>query len=190
MERLAPVIETLAPSIYGSAALIAGAAVNRVRTSGERKISIPIRTPTFCPGCPHRDSSTVTKSIKKDFFESGLHENPLQQPAHGRPFMENRGAASMLQFEPNIGLMQDYSGMGLGGGTGSGIAPFIKNKQVVFLGDSTFFHSGMVAVSDSIKNHQDITYIILENKTTAMTGHQPTPGTNRDIINQKLLPGY
>jgi indolepyruvate ferredoxin oxidoreductase len=102
-------------------------------------------------------------------------------------FHGESGCHSMLQFEPNIGLMQDYSGMGLGGGTGSGIAPFIKNKQVVFLGDSTFFHSGMVAVSDSIKNHQDITYIILENKTTAMTGHQPTPGTPQDVMDQKTF---
>ena len=46
------------------------------------------------------------------------------------------------------------------------MSPFITNKQVVFLGDSTFFHSGLIAVSDSIKNNQDITYIILENKTT------------------------
>lgn len=187
VERLAPVLETLAPAIYGSVGLIAGAAVNVVRTAGERIISIPIRTPTFCPGCPHRDSSTVTKAIKKDFLDPAYmktHYNslPMDVIFHGES-----GCHSMLQFEPNIGLMQDYSGMGLGGGTGSGIAPFIKNKQVVFLGDSTFFHSGMVAVSDSIKNHQDITYIILENKTTAMTGHQPTPGTNQDVMDQKTF---
>ena len=42
--------------------------------------------------------------------------------------------------------------MGLGGGTGAGIDPFIDNKQVVFMGDSTFFHTGMIAISDSIKN--------------------------------------
>jgi indolepyruvate ferredoxin oxidoreductase len=40
----------------------------------------------------------------------------------------------------------------------------------------------MAAVSDSIKNHQDITYVILDNKTTAMTGHQPTPGTETDLL--------
>jgi indolepyruvate ferredoxin oxidoreductase len=187
VDRLAPVIESLAPSIYGSAGLIAGAAVNRVRATGERKISIPIRTPTFCPGCPHRDSSTVTKAIKKDFLDPVYMKTHYNSPPMDVIFHGESGCHSMLQFEPNIGLMQDYSGMGLGGGTGSGIAPFIKNKQVVFLGDSTFFHSGMVAVSDSIKNHQDITYIILENKTTAMTGHQPTPGTGQDVMDQKTF---
>ncbi|MBK8574948.1 MAG: 2-oxoacid:acceptor oxidoreductase family protein [Elusimicrobia bacterium] len=187
VQRLAPAIENLAPSIYGSAGLIAGAAVNRVRATGERKISIPIRTPTFCPGCPHRDSSTVTKAIKKDFLDPVYMKTHYKSPPMDVIFHGESGCHSMLQFEPNIGLMQDYSGMGLGGGTGSGIAPFIKNKQVVFLGDSTFFHSGMVAVSDSIKNHQDITYIILENKTTAMTGHQPTPGTAQDVMDQKTF---
>jgi indolepyruvate ferredoxin oxidoreductase len=72
--------------------------------------------------------------------------------------------------------------MGLGGATGAGIDPFIRNKQVVFMGDSTFFHSGQTAISNSIKNNQDVTYVILDNKTTAMTGHQPTPGVDADIL--------
>ena len=93
----------------------------------------------------------------------------------------------MLMFEPNKSLMHNYSGMGLGGGTGAGADPFITNKQVVFLGDSTFFHSGMVAVSDSIKAGQDVTYVILDNKTTAMTGHQPTPGTDINLMGEKTF---
>jgi indolepyruvate ferredoxin oxidoreductase len=133
---------------------------------------VPTRTPTFCPGCPHRDSSTVSLELKKKFIEKGS-----DVVFHGEA-----GCHSMLQYAPNEGLMQSYSGMGLGGGTGAGMDPFVTNKQVVFLGDSTFFHSGIVAVSDSIKNNQNITYIILENKTTAMTGHQPTPGNDVDVM--------
>lgn len=134
---------------------------------------VPLRTPTFCPGCPHRDSSTVSLKLKKNFLE----KKNIDVIYHGES-----GCHSMLQFAPNEGLMQNYSGMGLGGGTGAGMSPFVTNKQVVFLGDSTFFHSGMIAVSDSIKNSQDITYVILENKTTAMTGHQPTPGNEVDVM--------
>src|SRR6266700_2841214 len=93
----------------------------------------------------------------------------------------------MLMFEPNEALMHNYSGMGLGGGTGAGADPFITNKQIVFLGDSTFFHSGMISISDSIKSGQDITYVILDNKTTAMTGHQPTPGTDMNIMWEKTF---
>lgn len=142
---------------------------------------VPMRTPTFCPGCPHRDSSTVSLKMKEQFVKFDYMEKKGQKPVdvifHGES-----GCHSMLQFAPNEGLMQNYSGMGLGGGTGAGMSPFITNKQVVFLGDSTFFHSGLIAVSDSIKNNQDITYIILENGTTAMTGHQPTPGCGVDIM--------
>src|SRR3989338_8698983 len=78
--------------------------------------------------------------------------------------------------------MHTYSGMGLGGATGAGIDPFIKNKQVVFMGDSTFFHSGAISISNSLKQGQDITYIILDNATTAMTGHQTTPELGYDTM--------
>src|SRR5258708_15436147 len=81
--------------------------------------------------------------------------------------------------------MHNYSGMGLGGGTGTGIDPFITNKQIVFMGDGTFFHSGQVAISNSVKIGQDITYIILENKTTAMTGHQEHAGTEFDVLGNR-----
>ena len=62
------------------------------------------------------------------------------------------------------------------------IDPFIKNKQIVFMGDGTFFHSGAVAISNAIKARQDICFIILENGTTAMTGHQEHPGTEVDVL--------
>jgi len=102
-------------------------------------------------------------------------------------FHGDTGCYTMLMFEPNKELMHNYSGMGLGGGTGAGIDPFITNKQIVFMGDGTFFHSGMVAISDALKHHQDITFIILENGTTAMTGHQPTPGTSCDIVGETTM---
>jgi len=143
---------------------------------------IPVRTPTFCPGCPHRDSSSVLLDIKKSFMDERYMKNTHGLPPVDILFHGDTGCYTMLMFEPNQDLMHNYSGMGLGGGTGAGIDPFVTNKQVVFMGDSTFFHSGMAAISDSVKNHQDITYIILDNKTTAMTGHQPTPGTESDIM--------
>lgn len=147
---------------------------------------VPLRTPTFCPGCPHRDSSTVSLKLKSNFMKfdymAARGHTPVDVIYHGES-----GCHSMLQFAPNEGLMQNYSGMGLGGGTGAGMSPFVTNNQVVFLGDSTFFHSGVVAVSDSIKNNQNITYVILENKTTAMTGHQPTPGNETDVMGQSTI---
>jgi len=97
-------------------------------------------------------------------------------------FHGDTGCYTMLMYPPNTPLMHDYSGMGLGGGTGSGMDPFVTNKQAVFMGDSTFFHSGQIAIGQAVKLGQDITFIILDNSTTAMTGHQPTPGVDYDIM--------
>jgi indolepyruvate ferredoxin oxidoreductase len=148
----------------------------------EQQIDIPQRTPTFCPGCPHRDSSSVFLEITRQFMEPDYmkkHHNsgPVDLVFHG-----DIGCYSMLKYEPFPRLMHNLSAMALGGGAGAGIDRFIQNKQVVFMGDSTFFHGGISAISDSIKNNQDIAYIILDNQTTAMTGHQPTPADELDLL--------
>jgi indolepyruvate ferredoxin oxidoreductase len=151
-------------------------------------VHIPPRTPSFCPGCPHRDSADVLLEIKERFTDHAYMRKhhgsgPVDLVFHG-----DTGCYTMLMFEPNTPLMHNYSGMGLGGGTGSGIDPFIRNKQVVFMGDSTFFHSGATAISNSIANRQDITYIILANGTTAMTGHQPLPTVQTDLLQRPVAP--
>jgi indolepyruvate ferredoxin oxidoreductase len=156
-----------------------------LENNSRASFNLPLRTPTFCPGCPHRDSAAVLLEIQKDFknphyMKSRYQSDPIELVFHG-----DTGCYTMLMFEPFQNLMHNYSGMGLGGGTGLGIDPFIKNKQVVFMGDSTFFHSGMIAISNSVKNGQDITYIILDNRTTAMTGHQTTPALDKDLLGER-----
>ena len=146
---------------------------------------IPLRPPTFCPGCPHRDSSSILLEVMEDLKDAkymrrrhGL--NPLKLICHG-----DTGCYTLLMFPPNEQLMHNYSGMGLGGGTGAGIDPFVTNKQLVFMGDSTFFHSGQAAISNSLFGGQDITYIILDNHTTGMTGHQTHAGVGLDLLNNQ-----
>jgi indolepyruvate ferredoxin oxidoreductase len=146
------------------------------------EVDLAPRTPTFCPGCPHRDSASVLGEIKREFANAEYMRKVHRREPVDLVFHGDTGCYSMLMFEPNKDLMHNYSGMGLGGGTGLGIDPFITNKQVVFMGDSTFFHSGQIAISNSIKNGQDITYVILDNKTTAMTGQQTTPGLELDML--------
>jgi len=143
---------------------------------------LPARIPTFCPGCPHRDSASVCLEIKKHFMDAEYMRRKHKRAPVDLMFHGDTGCYTMLMFPPNTSLMHDYSGMGLGAGTGSGVDPFVTNKQVVFMGDSTFFHSGQIAISQAIKLSQDITFIILDNSTTAMTGHQPTPGVDFDIL--------
>ena len=146
------------------------------------KTDIPKRTPTFCPGCPHRDSSSVLLEITEQFMDTTYMQKHHDSPPVDLVFHGDIGCYSMLKYEPFPRLMHNLSAMTLGGGAGAGIDPFIVNKQIVFMGDSTFFHGGMSAISDSIKNNQDIAYIILDNQTTAMTGHQPTPAGDVDIL--------
>ena len=154
-----------------------------LQTTGVERstVRVPPRTPSFCPGCPHRDSASVLKRTATDFTDPDY-----MRSRGGRTtdlvFHGDIGCYSMLKYAPFSRLMHNLSGMGLGGATGAGIDPFIDNKQLVFMGDSTFFHTGMTAISDSIKNGQDLTYVILDNKSTAMTGHQPTPGLGVDIL--------
>ena len=166
------------------------AEMDRIRAASKPKLAVISeqiigRSPTFCPGCPHRDSSAALLQIRKDLADPKymLEKHgaaPVDLVAHG-----DTGCYTMLMFAPTEQLMHNYSGMGLGGGTGTGIDPFITNKQIVFMGDGTFFHSGQVAISNSIKTAQDITYIILENKTTAMTGHQEHAGTELDVLGNR-----
>jgi len=65
--------------------------------------------------------------------------------------------------------------------------PFVTNKQYALMGDSTFFWRGITAISNSIKEGQDILYIILENKNTAMTGHQPTPESGHNVMGDQTI---
>ncbi len=158
-----------------------------IEQTGAHQIELPERSPTFCPGCPHRDSAAVLLSVKKDFMDPQYMRKRHAKDQVDLVFHGDTGCYTMLMYEPNKELMHNYSGMGLGGGTGAGIDPFITNKQVVFMGDSTFFHSGMIAISDAVKHGQDITFIILENGTTAMTGHQPTPASTCDIAGEATI---
>ena len=152
------------------------------REVSEQQIAIPQRTPTFCPGCPHRDSSSVFLEITRQFMDADYMKKHHASGPVDLVFHGDIGCYSMLKYEPFPRLMHNLSAMALGGGSGAGIDPFIENKQIVFMGDSTFFHGGMSAISDSLKNNQDIAYIILDNQTTAMTGHQPTPAGELDLL--------
>jgi indolepyruvate ferredoxin oxidoreductase len=182
VEHLAPLILELAqPKLKFDSSLIE-TELRLLEANRSIEINLAPRTPTFCPGCPHRDSASVLGEIKRQFRDADYMRRAHRREPVDLVFHGDTGCYTMLMFEPNKDLMHNYSGMGLGGGTGLGIDPFITNKQVVFMGDSTFFHSGQLAISNSIKNAQDITYVILDNKTTAMTGQQTTPSLDYDLL--------
>jgi len=188
VEKIAPLLKQFAQShgIQIDQDMIDGE-LNLIDFTSKYEVDTIARTPTFCPGCPHRDSASVLMDVKKAFMDKDYMRKNHRRDPTDLVFHGDTGCYTMLMFEPTKDLMHNYSGMGLGGGTGAGIDPFIKNKQVVFMGDGTFFHSGQLSITNAIKNRQDITFIILDNKTTAMTGHQPTPSVDYDLLGRETF---
>ena len=137
-------------------------------------VLVPPRSPGFCAGCPHRETLSAVHSMR-------------DQPAHKDIFAHGDIGCYSMSFLPPFGEMHNLTAMALGGAAGSGMDPFVTNKQYALMGDSTFFWRGMTAISNSIKEGQDILYIILENKNTAMTGHQPTPESGHNIMGDKTI---
>ena len=70
--------------------------------------------------------------------------------------------------------------MGSNAGTACGLAVATNQKIISFMGDSTFFHAGIPPIIDAVHHNHDVVITILDNRTTAMTGHQPHPGTDFD----------
>jgi indolepyruvate ferredoxin oxidoreductase len=134
------------------------------------KLPLPLRLPTFCPGCPHRETLSLLKELRGDLSKKGI-----DLVVHG-----DVGCYS-LSFLPPFKEMHNLSAMGQGGALGAGMDIFSTNPSVVLMGDSTFFHSGSIDISNSMQMGHSITYIILDNGNTAMTGHQVTPRSGQSV---------
>jgi indolepyruvate ferredoxin oxidoreductase alpha subunit len=115
------------------------------------------RIPQMCPGCGHRSAYHAIKSA--------LPPNAIT--------VADIGCHTLGFFEPyDIGKV--LLCMGHSTGTAAGLRLFNQERKVVcFLGDSTYFHAGIPGVVNAVANDHDITLILMENDTTAMTGHQP-----------------
>jgi indolepyruvate ferredoxin oxidoreductase len=132
--------------------------------------ALPRRLPTFCPGCPHRETLSLLKDLR-----GHLKKQNINLISHG-----DVGCYSLSFLEP-FKEMHNLSAMGQGGALGAGVDLFTTNPSVVLMGDSTFFHSGITDISNSVQMNHDITYILLDNDNTAMTGHQFTPRTGESV---------
>lgn len=133
-------------------------------------LNLPRRLPTFCPGCPHRETLSLLKDLRTILKNEGI-----DLITHG-----DVGCYS-LSFLPPFKEMHNLSAMGQGGALGAGLDLFTDNPSVVLMGDSTFFHSGVTDISNSVQCDHDITYILLDNDNTAMTGHQMTPASGVNV---------
>ncbi|MEM4728450.1 MAG: thiamine pyrophosphate-dependent enzyme [Thermoplasmata archaeon] len=129
--------------------------------------SIPPRPPVLCAGCLHRNA----------FFALNIVERRL---GGGKRLLRPSDIGCYtLGYQPPLNAVDSNFCMGAGVGIGSGLGRFSGESVVAQLGDSTFFHSGIPAIINSVMNGSDLVVLLLDNGTTAMTGHQPHPGTGR-----------
>ncbi|HDM67004.1 MAG TPA: indolepyruvate ferredoxin oxidoreductase subunit alpha, partial [Thermoplasmatales archaeon] len=126
-------------------------------------ITIPTRPPTLCPGCPHRATYYAAKKAAPN--------NTVYPTDIG---------CYTLGKEPPYEMADLLLCMGSNAGTACGLAVATTQKILSFMGDSTFFHAGIPAVIDAAHHNYDVVITVLDNRTTAMTGHQPHPGTDFD----------
>jgi indolepyruvate ferredoxin oxidoreductase alpha subunit len=121
---------------------------------------IPFRIPYWCPGCPHRETF---KAIKQVFGDDVIYGGDI--------------GCYMIGAYPPAKMLDYVVSMGAGTGVAHGISKSTQKKTIAFIGDSTFFHAGIPALINAVFNKSNVLIVALDNRCTAMTGHQPHPGT-------------
>ena len=129
--------------------------------------ALPVRPPVLCAGCPHRASFYAVKKAMK-----------------GRKavFCGDIGCYTLGNAMP-LDMVDTCLCMGAGITMAQGLSHMNRDTvSFAFVGDSTFFASGMTGVVNAVYNEADMILCVLDNSTTAMTGHQPHPGTGRNMM--------
>ena len=130
---------------------------------------LPVRAPVLCAGCPHRASFYAVKRAMQ---------------GQKAVFCGDIGCYTLGNAKP-LDMCDTCLCMGAGIDIAQGIARVDPGtKAFAFVGDSTFFASGMTGVLNGVYNGADMTLVVLDNSTTAMTGHQPHPGTGRPMMGE------
>jgi indolepyruvate ferredoxin oxidoreductase alpha subunit len=130
------------------------------RPAPEASDAVP-RLPQLCPGCGHRSAFHAVKAALGD----------------GDITVADIGCHSMGFFPP-YEMGESLLCMGHAVSTGAGMALGNGTRKVItFIGDGTMVHAGFPGVINAIVNDHNVVLILLENGTTAMTGHQPRPGS-------------
>jgi indolepyruvate ferredoxin oxidoreductase alpha subunit len=143
---------------------------------------LPARPPVLCAGCPHRGAFFAVKE-------------GVRQGAGGRKavFSGDIGCYTLGNAQP-LDMVDTCLCMGAGITIAQGINRVEPDTlNFAFIGDSTFFHTGIPGIVNALYNQGNIIVVILDNYTTAMTGSQPHPGTGKTAgggtVNRISIPG-
>ena len=161
-----PGLVARALSAAGAPGVDAGLLELREPATGE----LPDRPPTLCPGCSHRGVFVALRKMKA--------------------FVSGDIGCYTLGGLPPFEAVHSCTCMGAGISMAHGMAKVVdeaadaRNRAVAVIGDSTFFHSGITSLLDVAYNQSDVLTIILDNRTTAMTGGQQNPGSGTSLAGQ------
>jgi indolepyruvate ferredoxin oxidoreductase alpha subunit len=132
--------------------------VPRLSTPPQPAAGLPVRPPVLCPGCSHRSVYAALRRRKlAPLGDIGCYTLGALPPL--------LSLDSCLCMGASVGMMSGFN-KALG-----------RKAAVAVIGDSTFFHSGVTPLIDAHYNESDGFVLVLDNRTTAMTGHQGHPGT-------------
>jgi indolepyruvate ferredoxin oxidoreductase alpha subunit len=130
-----------------------------VRPASEAPAAPP-RPPVLCAGCPHRNTFHAVTAVFGDqtvyVSDIGCYTLGANPPHHAGDVLLAMGSSLPMA---------------------AGISRTTGERVVAFIGDSSFFHSGMPALLDAVQNDDDVVLVVMDNDITAMTGFQPSPGT-------------
>lgn len=120
---------------------------------------LPQRPPNLCPGCPHR---ATYYSVRKVFGDDAVYPTDI--------------GCYTLGILPPLRMADFLICMGSSVATAGGFSKVLDRPVVAFIGDSTFFHAGLTGLVNAVSHDHRFLLVVLDNGTTAMTGHQPHPG--------------
>jgi indolepyruvate ferredoxin oxidoreductase alpha subunit len=164
---------------YASHAALAAAAASAAVASGPpppEPPPLPVRPPVLCAGCPHRGSFFAVKEAARKYAK-----------ARKAVFSGDIGCYTLGNAQP-LDMVDTCLCMGAGITMAQGInrAEAIRGNPGVlnfaFIGDSTFFHTGIPGIVNAVYNKADVIIVVLDNFTTAMTGCQPHPGMGKNAL--------
>jgi indolepyruvate ferredoxin oxidoreductase alpha subunit len=167
-----PITGELSPDVIQQAAAKAGLLAAPANKTVQAAPQLPGRPPLLCPGCPHSGIFFVLSSLGQRASLPGKSKRPPRLVITGDIGCYTLGA------NPPLAAMDTCACMGAGIGQALGMEKAgLAEKVIAVIGDSTFIHSGITGLVNAVYNQGQITIIILDNRTTAMTGHQEHPGT-------------
>lgn len=126
---------------------------------------VTMRPPALCDGCGHRDVYTVLTRVLKEEY-----------PSH--KVFSDIGCYTLGANAP-FNAIDSCVDMGASVTMAKGAADGGLHPSVAVIGDSTFTHSGMTGLLDCVNENSNVTIVISDNETTAMTGGQDSAGTGR-----------